>query len=136
MNYAKPSESPQCVCRLKSPVAPTFCMSGHLTECHHPFDCQTAACSHLEQYGVQRSPAQIERAEESAQLMLMIGADPACEECGASGKLMVKERLELPGLRELAGVDEITVERTAICSCVSVERVEREIRKAMWAKEQ
>jgi hypothetical protein len=29
-----------------SPIACTFCMTGHMTECHYPNSCETAMCSH------------------------------------------------------------------------------------------
>jgi len=35
-----------------SPMACMFCPTGHMLECHYPYDCISAECSHLERYEV------------------------------------------------------------------------------------
>lgn len=48
-NYPPPNNNPACQCR-GNPMRQMFCMSGHMTECHYPYDCATAGCSHLARY--------------------------------------------------------------------------------------
>jgi hypothetical protein len=38
--------NPQCHC--PNPMAPMFCLEGHLTECHAGMSCAEAHCSHYE----------------------------------------------------------------------------------------
>lgn len=40
--------------KATSPLACTFCPTGHLLECHFPQDCATAKCSHLYKYDEKR----------------------------------------------------------------------------------
>ena len=49
MNYPSPDENPLCQCK-GNPLAAFWCGHGHMTECHFPFSCQEAACSHLRRY--------------------------------------------------------------------------------------
>ena len=37
--------NPNCQCR-KDQKNPMYCMTGHLTECHYPLECEEANCSH------------------------------------------------------------------------------------------
>lgn len=41
-------ETGQCPLGAVSALACSFCMFGHLTDCHHPFDCEEANCSHYQ----------------------------------------------------------------------------------------
>lgn len=49
MNYPLPNENPNCQC-AGNPMAAFFCQYGHMLECHYPYGCRTAACSHLRRY--------------------------------------------------------------------------------------
>lgn len=40
----------ECPLNATSPMACTFCMVGHMMECHHPMNCEQANCSHLSRY--------------------------------------------------------------------------------------
>lgn len=42
-----------CPINATSPMACTFCMVGHLLECHAPMGCEEAKCSHLEKYNLE-----------------------------------------------------------------------------------
>ena len=42
-----------CPLNAKSPMACTFCMVGHMLECHHPMTCEEAKCSHLTKYNME-----------------------------------------------------------------------------------
>lgn len=42
-----------CPLNAKSPMACTFCMVGHLLECHAPMGCAEAKCSHLTKYDLE-----------------------------------------------------------------------------------
>jgi len=42
-------ERGECPCGAVSPVAYMFCPYGHMLECHHPYTCEEAECSHYEQ---------------------------------------------------------------------------------------
>lgn len=42
--YPPWGENPNCTCT--NPMQAFFCMTGHLTECHYPYTCQQAECSH------------------------------------------------------------------------------------------
>lgn len=37
--------NPNCTC---NPLQATFCMHGHMLECHTPMTCQEAQCQHYE----------------------------------------------------------------------------------------
>jgi hypothetical protein len=43
-------EKGKCPINAKTPMACMFCPTGHMTECHYPYDCYEAQCSHLERY--------------------------------------------------------------------------------------
>lgn len=49
MNYPSPDENQYCHCKA-NPMAAFWCQTGHMLECHYPYDCQTAACGHLYKY--------------------------------------------------------------------------------------
>lgn len=42
-----------CPLNAKSPMACTFCMVGHMLECHAPMGCAEAKCSHLTKYDLE-----------------------------------------------------------------------------------
>ncbi len=42
-------ERGECPCEATSPITCTFCAFGHMLECHHPFTCEEAECSHYQQ---------------------------------------------------------------------------------------
>lgn len=44
--YPPPAENPNCIC--PNPMAQMFCPYGHMTECHYPYTCDEAECSHYE----------------------------------------------------------------------------------------
>lgn len=46
--YPLPEDNPDCHCSLA--LHQMFCWCGHMTECHVPYTCMEAACSHLERY--------------------------------------------------------------------------------------
>jgi hypothetical protein len=41
-------ERGECPCGAASPVGCTFCHYGHMLECHHPYTCEEAECSHYQ----------------------------------------------------------------------------------------
>lgn len=49
MNYPDPKSNPVCQCK-DNPMKAFWCTTGHMLECHYPYDCQQAACSHLRKY--------------------------------------------------------------------------------------
>ena len=49
MNYPSPEENPICQCR-NNLLAAFWCPFGHMTECHFPYRCGQAACTHLHGY--------------------------------------------------------------------------------------
>lgn len=63
MNYPPPEENKLCQCQ-GNPMKAFFCGTGHMTECHYPYPCTTAACGHLHKYDF--SQEQIERFEKMA----------------------------------------------------------------------
>jgi len=53
LTYPPPEENPNCKCK-DSTLAAFFCDHGHILECHYPFTCSQAACSHLHNYDLSR----------------------------------------------------------------------------------
>lgn len=49
MNYPTPDQNPACKCK-GNPMGAFFCSCGHMLECHIPYTCTEAACSHLYKY--------------------------------------------------------------------------------------
>lgn len=47
--WPAPESNPHCICK-PNPLAMMFCQVGHMTECHYPYGCDMAACSHLVKY--------------------------------------------------------------------------------------
>jgi hypothetical protein len=49
--YPPPVENRHCLCRRTgNPMAAFLCPTGHMLECHYPYDCGEAACGHLHKY--------------------------------------------------------------------------------------
>lgn len=46
-------ESGRCPAGAGNAIACWFCPFGHATECHYPYDCQTALCGHYIQAAVE-----------------------------------------------------------------------------------
>lgn len=44
--YPTAEENPNCCYHQNNPMAPMFCIEGHLTECHQGMDCEEARCEH------------------------------------------------------------------------------------------
>ena len=122
MNYASPQATHICNCRDNG-MAPMFCPTGHLTECHHPLDCREAACSHLPRYDEEMDQSEMELLEKLAINHLQQLADPSCTECSGEGRTEVQSTIQstIPGpdlLQPEAG-EEFTFTSTAVCPCVS-----------------
>ena len=49
LTYPTPDDNPACHCK-GNPLAAMFCDRGHMLECHHPYNCTGAGCSHLGRY--------------------------------------------------------------------------------------
>ena len=125
MNYASPQAAHICNCRDNG-MAPMFCPTGHLTECHHPLDCQEAACSHLPRYDEEIDQSEMEMLEKLAVSHLQQLADPSCTECSGDGKTQIESTIEstirstIPGpdLLQPETEEEFTFTSTAVCPCV------------------
>jgi len=72
LNYPTPNGNP--VCRCTNSAQAFFCATGHLTECHWPYDCRSAGCSHLARYVC--SPEEVELLERVACERLRDGSLP------------------------------------------------------------
>jgi len=70
MQYPAPRENPFCQCR-GNPLRAFWCRHGHLLECHYPFTCRQAACSHLSLYHC--SAEELARLEAEARTALAEG---------------------------------------------------------------
>ena len=66
MKFPPPEQNPHCRCRANS--GRTFwCRYGHVTECHYPYTCRQAGCSHLAQYKMDsKEPAELEAQAKTA----------------------------------------------------------------------
>lgn len=73
MNYPEPKLNPHCQCR-GNPLKQMLCQHGHMTECHFPYHCKGAACSHLAKYGF--SDEEILHLETLATTALIAGKMP------------------------------------------------------------
>ena len=120
MNYAPPQQSPQCRCRDRGPMASMFCMTGHMTECHHPLDCRQAGCNHLQRYEEETDQAQMAQIEEEAISLLQALADSNCGDCMGTGTLEAHHTVTVPeDFQHLTGEEEVTLTCTAVCGCVA-----------------
>lgn len=73
MNYPAPIQNPACKCKSSSMMA-FFCHCGHMLECHFPYTCEEAACSHLARYDF--PPEEILRLEAVARAKIKNGEMP------------------------------------------------------------
>lgn len=69
--YPSPQNNPRCHCR-ENPMRAHFCTSGHMLECHFPFPCAVAGCSHLCKYDLE--PGEVRQMEAQAVEALREGA--------------------------------------------------------------
>ena len=120
MNYANPSNVPVSACAGNRGMCPLCsAMTGHLTECHFPLDCKTAACNHLSRYDPLEQE-ELGRLAELAVTHLQRLAEKDCVDCGGTGAVEVFETFPVPeAFRHLAD-DEWTVTTSAVCRCVAV----------------
>ena len=118
MNYASPQATHICNCRDNG-MAPMFCPTGHLTECHHPLNCQEAACSHLPRYDEEMDQSEMELLEKLAINHLQQLADPSCTRCSGEGRTEVQSTIPWPDLLQTEAEEEFTFTSTAVCPCVS-----------------
>jgi hypothetical protein len=58
VNYPDPQTNPICQCK-DNPMQAFFCPFGHMLECHYPYECQQAACSHLRKYDFEEQDIQL-----------------------------------------------------------------------------
>ena len=77
--YPRPDENPACQCR-GDPIHAFICQTGHMTECHTPYSCTEAGCSHLTKYDLYRNAFQLqivaqERLENGLLSPYRIGGD-------------------------------------------------------------
>ncbi len=98
--YPAPDNNPACQCKGK-PIKAFFCEHGHMLECHHPYTCNEAACSHLEKYDY--SPEQIELMDAQARANIAAGLMPpyALDE---HGNIIVSDSAAAPipdGIRQV-----------------------------------
>ena len=133
MKYVAPGMNPGCVC-TQAGVAPMFCGTGHLLECHYPLDCGAAVCNHLPKYFEEFPDADNLQALESAAAERIAQlADKDCPECGGAGRVTVRweEKLEaeVADFFRQAAVDvdpdHFPMEALRMCGCV-VRTVEQE----------
>ena len=68
MKYPAPDQNEFCQCKDNFGRA-FWCRHGHVLECHHPFTCRQAGCSHLENL----PPAERARLEAAAKEALLKG---------------------------------------------------------------
>lgn len=85
--YLTPGMTADCQCR-DNPHKATFCMTGHVLECHVPMDCETAGCSRLDKYDL--DPGTVKDLQERADAMLKARANPECPNCQGGGMKTIK----------------------------------------------
>ena len=73
MNYPTPNQNPACKCK-GNPMGAFFCFCGHMLECHIPYTCTEAVCSHLAKHDF--SPEQIDLLEAKAREKIRHGRMP------------------------------------------------------------
>lgn len=123
MNYAPPDHAPLCRCRA-SPIAATFCPTGHMTECHYPLTCDQAACGHLPRYD-DYAREHLDQLVKQAQQRLRTMADAACQKCAGTGLLDVTIRTDMPTpdfLKEHIAEPTLSFSAKAICACTAEPR--------------
>ena len=112
MNYASPEATHICTCRDNG-MAPMFCPTGHLTECHLPLDCRQAACGHLPRYDEEMDQSGMAQLEELAVSRLQQLAESGCTQCGGEGRTEMNATVSTPD------GEKFQFTSTAICPCVS-----------------
>lgn len=70
LTYPSPAENPICRCKT-NPFNATLCEHGHMMECHYPYVCRTAGCSHLSKYDV--TPEEFKAMQDEAREKIRIG---------------------------------------------------------------
>jgi len=68
--YPEPALNPHCECRM-NPMRAFFCATGHMLECHYPYNCIQAGCSHLPKYDIE--PEEVDRLQQLAVERLQAG---------------------------------------------------------------
>lgn len=66
-NYPEPVLNPHCKCR-GNPLLMMMCPTGHMLECHWPYDCESAGCNHLCKYGYTPEEVQMLQARADGQI--------------------------------------------------------------------
>lgn len=102
--YPTPADNPLCHCRL-NPMAAFFCQVGHMLECHAPYDCQAAGCSHLCKYDFE--PAEVDRLATEALSRIRAGLMPPYQ-ADAAGSVTVGP-FEFVVVRHLADDDDLRI---------------------------
>jgi len=72
MRYPPPADNDNCQCQ--HPMQSMFCSFGHMLECHYPYSCQDAGCSHLLRYDW--SPGQVAELMKRAVERIRAEGDP------------------------------------------------------------
>ena len=121
MKYVSPDKAPTCRCKDARVLAPMFCPGGHLTECHFPFDCSQAACSHLPRYD-DIDQSEMARLEELAEGTIQRMANADCADCNGAGHTGVLTTIPMPVPNIPVGLLEVTFAAVAICPCVLADR--------------
>ena len=123
MAYARPESTPICPCHDRG-SNPADCETGHVSECHYPFDCRVAACGHFPHH--EYTELESEAIERRAENLLTNSADQDCPHYGGWG---CTEQLDvLPAPEHLRSLEftETHVFYRRICRCV-VGEVERSL---------
>ena len=113
MNYSPPDQVPVCPCRDRGGLAPMFCPTGHLLECHYPLTCDVASCGHLPNYRPDRTREQVTESDQAALATLQHLAAPDCLQCQGAGASQVS--YDMP----FVDGQTITLTAKAICPCVA-----------------
>lgn len=117
IDYASPEQTPRCLCR-ENPMRATLCMTGHMLECHQPFGCSQAACSHLPKYHDEEDARDLEGYVQDARALLRSLAAADCPECQGNVLETVREELAI----DLAALgypgQNLVASRSRICECV------------------
>ncbi|MDE0360650.1 MAG: hypothetical protein OXI74_05730 [Rhodospirillaceae bacterium] len=122
--YADPKNAPACRCADQPALKAMFCPNGHMTECHYPLDCRTAACQHLDRYEEIQTQERREL-DDDAEALVRLLADPRCSCCQGTGHITVETTFRIPEefaqklAVELPEDGLIRSQERAICRCVT-----------------